>query len=124
MSTASRYCGSVGGTCSGGITHLPSPGATVEARRHYDLRAGRQAERSSGRWRKFSALATNAAPPRKRAGARAQAGAHGACRCTRPARRAHRAIFPIGVRERPSRHSLSPPRVTARGGFPRGRSPP
>ena len=124
MSTASRYCGSVGGTCGGVDTQHPSPGATVGARGHYDPRAGRHAQRSSGTCRKFSALATNAALPRERAGATGQSGAPGACRCTRPARWAHRAFFPIGLRERPSRHSLPPPRLTARGACPRGRSPP
>jgi hypothetical protein len=123
MSTASRYCGMAGGTCGGGITQAPVPGATGGTRGHYDPRASGKATRSSGTVRKRLPLATNAAPPRKRAGAGLPWGACPALPAT-PAQRAHRAIFPIGLRERPFRHSLPPPRMSARGVRPRGRPPP
>lgn len=122
MSTASRYCGSVGGTCGGGITQDPAPGATGGTRGHYDPRATGNAEQPARAIRKRLPEARNAALPRKRAGASGLTGAATARRPA-PAGGAHRAVFPIGLRGRPSRHSLPPPPKSARG--PRhGRHPP
>jgi len=124
MSTASRYCGTAGGTCGGGPTQASVPGAEGGTRGHYDPRADRQAgSRPPGGLRKRLPRATNAAPPRKRAGAGLERGACPALPAS-PAGRAHRAILPIGLRERPDRHSLSPPPVSARGARLRGRPPP
>ena len=123
MSTASRYCGSVGGTCGGVDTQRPAPGATGGARRHYDLRAERQSGRARGTVHTFSPLATNAAPPRKRAGASGEGGASRSARPESPVGRAHRAFFPIGLRERRLRHSLPPPKNGVRGAG-RGPRPP
>ena len=69
MSTASRNRGMAGGTCGGGITQAPVPGAEGGTRGHYDPRATGKATRASGTVRKSLPRATNAAPPRKRAGA-------------------------------------------------------
>jgi hypothetical protein len=122
MSTASRYCGSVGGTCGGATTQAPAPGAMDGTRGHYDPRATGKPEQPARALRKFLSLATNAALPLKRAGAPGTRGA-AAARRPAPAGWAHRAVFPIGLRGRPSRHSLPPPPRGARG--PRhGRHPP
>ena len=129
MSTASRNRGMAGGTCGGGITQPSVPGAEGGTRGHYDPRAfSGKSGHSWGMLRKCLPRATNAAPPRKRAAAGLQAlrltkGATPAPSAS-PAYRAHRAIFPIGLRERPSRHSLPPPTWLARGEPPRGRPPP
>jgi hypothetical protein len=123
MSTASRYCGSVGGTCGGVDTRHSSPGATGRPRRHYDLRAERQLVSARGAEGKRRPLATNAAPPRKRAGAPGKGGALSPARALSPVRRAHCAVFPIGLRGRPRRHSLPPTPSGARGET-RGRRPP
>jgi len=123
MSTASRNCGPAGGTCGGGFTRPSAPGATGGTRGHYDPRASGKPRRPLGMSRKCLPRATNAAPPRKRAGA-AAAGAI-APLPGRPVNRAHRAVFsPIGTRERPVRHSLPPPTARARRDWPRGRHPP
>lgn len=122
MSTASRYCGMAGGTCGGGFTRAFVPGATGGTRGHYDLRAFGKSGQSWGLLRKRLPLATNAAPPIKRAGAGPDEGGRKP-RSASPARRAHRAIFPIGLRERPDRHSLPPPAWRVRGALSRGRPP-
>lgn len=123
MSTASRNRGIAGGTCGGGITQPSAPGATGGTRGQYDPRATGNATCPRGTCCKRLPLATNAAPPRKRAGAGLEKGACPALSAT-PAQRAHRAIFPIGLRERPVRHSRPPPRLVACGVRPRGRPPP
>ena len=120
MSTASRNRGMAGGTCGGGITQPSVPGAEGGARGHYDPRASGNATRASGTVGKSLPRATNAAPPRKRAGAGLERGACLALPAA-PATRAHRAIFPIGLRERPDRHAPSPPPSSVRGVCPRGR---
>lgn len=123
MSTASRYCGMAGGTCGGGFTQASVPGAEGGTRGHYDPRATGNAPCSSRTYCKCLPRATNAALPRKRAGAGRETGS---CRApaAAPAERAHRAFFPIGLRERPQRLSLPPPPRRARGVRPRGRPPP
>lgn len=123
MSTASRYCGMAGGTCGGGFTRAFVPGATGGTRGHYDLRAIGNAQHSRGMLRKRLPRATNAAPPRKRAAAGLEEGARPAPSAS-AVRRAPCAFFPIGLRERPGRHSLPPPSWRARGDRLRGRPPP
>ena len=122
MSTASRYCGMAGGTCGGGITQPSAPGATGGTRGHYDPRATGNATGPRGTGCKRLPLATNAAPPRKRAGTGLEAGASPAPAAS-PVPRAHRAVLPIGLRERPDRHSLPPPAWRVRGHVSRGRPP-
>ncbi len=124
MSTASRNCGMAGGTCGRVDTQHSAPGAKGGTRGHYDLRAERHAGCSEGTSGKRLPRATNAAPPRKRAGAFPNQGALPALRSETPVRRAPRANFlAIALREPRLRHSPSPAARRARGDI-RGRGPP
>ena len=123
MSTASRNRGMAGGTCGGGITQPSVPGAEGGTRGHYDPRATGTATCPRGTGCKRLPRATNAAPPRKRTRPGLMTGACPAS-LPGPAQWAPRAFFPIGLRERPGRHSLPPPSGCVRGRQFRGRAPP
>lgn len=123
MSTASRNCGTTGGTCGGVATHHSAPGANGRTRGHYDPRADRQLGRPNWALPKSLPQATNAAPPRKRVLAPAMRGPQRAPAAKARMRRAPCAFFPIGLRGRLLRHSLPPPPISARG-KPHGRKPP